>query len=153
MHALEQEVFALEHEICEDWVRRQELQSREIQDETEDFFNSLDPESWEDKNKDSFDRFILTFRWWKLCTTSRERILSKTLPILFIMTKSSRHCTIENCKLQYINQRTNSSMHRCHFHRHPHTPFWPHHRNPFFMFFLLFSFNCLLSVWVSQSQY
>ena len=63
MHALDQEVLALEHEICEDWVRRQELQSREIQDETEEFFNSLDPESWEDKNKDDFGSFILTFRW------------------------------------------------------------------------------------------
>jgi hypothetical protein len=49
MHALEQEVLALEHEICEDWVRMQDLESREIQDEGEEFFNSLDPESWEDK--------------------------------------------------------------------------------------------------------
>ena len=63
MHALEQEVLALEHEICEDWVRMQDLESREIQDEGEEFFNSLDPESWEDKNKDAFGSFILTFRW------------------------------------------------------------------------------------------
>ena len=38
-------------------------ESREIQDEGEEFFNSLDPESWEDKNKDAFGSFILTFRW------------------------------------------------------------------------------------------
>ena len=63
IHALEQEVLALEHEICEDWVRMQELESREIQDEGEEFFNSLDPESWEDKTKDAFCSFILTFRW------------------------------------------------------------------------------------------
>ena len=63
MHALEQEVLAVEHEICEDWVRMQELESREIQDEGEEFFNSLDPKSWEDKNKDAFGSFILTFRW------------------------------------------------------------------------------------------
>ncbi len=63
MHALEQEVLALEHEICEDWVTMQELESREIQDECEEFFNSLDPESWEDKNKDAFGSFILKFRW------------------------------------------------------------------------------------------
>ena len=72
MHALEHEVLALEHEICEDWVRMQELESREIQDEGEEFFNSIDPESWEDRwfplktfnqNKDAFGSFILTFRW------------------------------------------------------------------------------------------
>jgi hypothetical protein len=63
MHALEQEVLALEHEICEEWVRMQELEAREIQDEGEEFFNSLDPESCEDKNEDSFGSFILTFRW------------------------------------------------------------------------------------------
>jgi hypothetical protein len=63
IHALQEEVLALEHEICEDWVRMQELESREIQDEGEEFFNSLDPESWEDKNKNDFDSFILTFRW------------------------------------------------------------------------------------------
>jgi len=63
MHALEQEVLALEHEICEEWVRMQELESREIQDEGEEFFSSLDPESWEDKNKEAFDSFILTFLW------------------------------------------------------------------------------------------
>ena len=63
MHALEQEVLALEHEICEAWVRMQELESREIQDEGEEFFNSLDPESWEDKNKDAIGSFILMFRW------------------------------------------------------------------------------------------
>ena len=45
------------------WVRMQELESREIQDEGEEFFNSLDPQSWEDKNKDAFGSFILTFRW------------------------------------------------------------------------------------------
>jgi hypothetical protein len=28
----------------------QELEPREIQDEGEEFFNSLDPESWQDKN-------------------------------------------------------------------------------------------------------
>ena len=78
----EQEVLALEHEIrgwirfteiwLEVWVRMQELESREIQDEGEEFFNSLDPESWEDRrfplktfnqNKDAFGSFILTFRW------------------------------------------------------------------------------------------
>ena len=63
MHALEQEVLALEHEICREWVRMQELEAREIQDEGEEFFNSLDPESWEDKNEDAFGSFILTFRW------------------------------------------------------------------------------------------
>ena len=63
MHTLEQEVLALEHEIREDWVRMQELESREIQDEGEEFFNSLDPESWEDRNKDVFDTFIVAFRW------------------------------------------------------------------------------------------
>ena len=72
MHALEHEVLALEHEICEDWVRIQELESREIQDEGEEFFNSLYPESWEDRrfplktfnqDKDVFASFILTFRW------------------------------------------------------------------------------------------
>jgi hypothetical protein len=41
----------------------QELDSCEIQDEGEEFFNSFDPESWEDKNKNDFDSFILTFRW------------------------------------------------------------------------------------------
>jgi serine/threonine protein kinase len=46
--------LALEHEMREDWVRRQELESREIQDEGEEFFNSLDSESWEDKNKAAF---------------------------------------------------------------------------------------------------
>ena len=51
MHALEQEVLAVEHEICEDWVRMQELESREIQDEGEKFFNSFDPESWEDNQE------------------------------------------------------------------------------------------------------
>ena len=85
MHALEQEVLALEHEICEDWVRMQELNSCEIQDEGEEFFNSLDPESWEDKDKDAFGSFILTFRWLKLCCASTERILLKTLPSLFIV--------------------------------------------------------------------
>jgi hypothetical protein len=59
----EQEVRALEHEIREDWVRMQELESREIQDEGEEFFSSLDPESWEDKNKEAFVSFILTFLW------------------------------------------------------------------------------------------
>jgi hypothetical protein len=65
MHALEQEEvalvheirvewanpLALDHEIREEWARIQELESREIQDEGEEFFNSLDPESWEDKNE------------------------------------------------------------------------------------------------------
>jgi hypothetical protein len=41
----------------------QELESREIQNEGEEFFNSLDTESCEDKNKDAFGSFILTFRW------------------------------------------------------------------------------------------
>jgi cold shock CspA family protein len=54
MHALEQEDLALEHEIREEWARVQELESREIQDEGEEFFNSLDPESWEDKNETPF---------------------------------------------------------------------------------------------------
>ena len=58
MHALEQEewvkILALEHEIREEWARIQELESREIQDEGEEFFNSLDPESWEDKNEPPF---------------------------------------------------------------------------------------------------
>ena len=58
MHAQEQEewvrILALEHEIREEWVRIQELESREIQDEGEEFFNSLDPESWEDKNETPF---------------------------------------------------------------------------------------------------
>jgi hypothetical protein len=54
MHALEQDELVLEHEIREDWVRIQELESREIQDEGEEFFNSLDPESWEDKNETPF---------------------------------------------------------------------------------------------------
>jgi len=54
MHALEQEDLALEHEIREEWARIQELESREIQDEGEEFFNSLDPESWEDKNETPF---------------------------------------------------------------------------------------------------
>ena len=63
IHDLEEEVLALEHEICEDWVRMQDLESREIQDEGEEFFNSLDPESWEDKIKYAFGSFILTFRW------------------------------------------------------------------------------------------
>ncbi len=58
----------------------QELESREIQDEGEDFFNSLDPESWEDKNKNAFGSFILTFRCWKLCSASTERIFSKQFP-------------------------------------------------------------------------
>jgi hypothetical protein len=57
MYDLAQEVLALEHEIYEDWVRMQELESHEIQDEGEEFFNSLDPESWEDKNKDVFGIF------------------------------------------------------------------------------------------------
>ena len=56
-------MLAVEHEFCEDWVRMQELESREIQDEGEEFSNSLDPESWEDKDKDAFGSFILTFRW------------------------------------------------------------------------------------------
>ena len=56
-------MLALEHEICEDWVRMQELESREIQDEGEEFFNSIDPDSWKDKNKDVFVNFVLTFRW------------------------------------------------------------------------------------------
>ena len=30
IHALEQEVLALEYETCEDWVRIQELESLEI---------------------------------------------------------------------------------------------------------------------------
>ncbi len=63
MDVLEQEVLPVDHEICEDWVRMEELESYEIQDEGDEFFNSLDPESWEDKNKDVFDNFILTFRW------------------------------------------------------------------------------------------
>jgi cold shock CspA family protein len=58
MHAQEQEewarILALEHEIREEWARIQELESREIQDEGEEFFNSLDPESWEDKNETPF---------------------------------------------------------------------------------------------------
>ncbi len=54
MHALEQDELVLEHEIREDWVRIQELESREIQDEGEEFFNSLDPESWEDNNETPF---------------------------------------------------------------------------------------------------
>jgi hypothetical protein len=35
-------------------------------------------------------------------------------------------------------------MHRCHFRKHPHKPFGPHHRNLF-----LCAFNCLLPAWVS----
>ena len=68
MHALEREEvaldheirvewatpLALDHEIREEWARIQELESREIQDEGEEFFNSLDPESWEDKNETPF---------------------------------------------------------------------------------------------------
>ena len=64
MHALEQDELALEHEIREDWVRIQELESREIQDEGEEFFNSLDPESWEDKNETPF--------WFKLTKQLRK---------------------------------------------------------------------------------
>ncbi len=41
-------------------LRIQELESCKFQDEVEDFFNSLDPESWEHKNKDG--SFILAFR-------------------------------------------------------------------------------------------
>ena len=37
---------ALEEAMCEDWLRAQEEESRQIQDEGEDFFNSLDPRSW-----------------------------------------------------------------------------------------------------------
>ncbi len=36
----------LEDAMCEDWLRTQEEESRQIQDEGEDFFNSLDPRSW-----------------------------------------------------------------------------------------------------------
>jgi hypothetical protein len=73
MYVLESEVkvLILDHEIYEDWVRIQEWESHEIQDEDEEFVNSLDPESTRgqespcscDKNKDVFVRFILTFRW------------------------------------------------------------------------------------------
>ena len=37
---------ALEDAMCEDWLRTQEEESRQIRDEGEDFFNSLDPRSW-----------------------------------------------------------------------------------------------------------
>ena len=49
-------MLTLEQEMREDWVRTQELESRDIQDEGENFFNSLDPESWEDKNKAGYTR-------------------------------------------------------------------------------------------------
>jgi hypothetical protein len=38
---------ALEQAMCEHWLETQKDESQEIQDEGEDFFNSLDPKSWE----------------------------------------------------------------------------------------------------------
>jgi len=52
----DQEVLTLEQEMREDWVKTQELQSRDIQDEGEEFFNSLAPESWEDKKEAGYTR-------------------------------------------------------------------------------------------------
>ena len=39
---------ALEQAMSEHWLETQKDESQEIQDEGEDFFNSLDPKSWQE---------------------------------------------------------------------------------------------------------
>ena len=118
----------------------QELEPREIQDEGEEFFKSLDPETWQDKNEDAFVTLFSRFGG-ENCEVHPRKGYFRNITKIYLHHDEGHLKTVKSTTANdnTVINKQHSPMHACLFRRHPHTPFWPHHRNLFYILFLLFS--------------